>query len=433
MKRYGYIIKEIITDENLYKAVHQVVRGKKRKKSRDGRKILKREDAVVRLLRIKIGNGTFVTPKFKEKDIKERNKWRRIQVFPYMSRIGESAVMEVVDKYLKKRYIRTTASSIKGRGMQDLENQIRRAINQDHAGTRYAYQFDIRKFYDNANPDIIMQYYRRIFKDEVLLTMMDRFVHSLKKGISIGKRSSQGSANMMLSVAIDHYIKDRLGVKHFFRYCDDGLILCATKAEAWRLRNVIHSLTTDNGLEIKANERIFPITEGIDMLGFVTRSEKNVMMRKSTKQSFARKLHRVKSKKRRNVLVSSLYGIAKHSNSKNLFYKLTGVKMKTFKELGIRAYDIGNGKRMFDGKKVRISSLTNLTVEVLDFEADVPTANGPRTVVQVKSKGEICKFFTASKEMTAQLEQVREMKEFPFQATIVEDNFDEGKRKYKFE
>ena len=35
-------------------------------------------------------------------------------------------------------------------------------------------------------------------------------------------------------------------------------------------------------------------------------------------------MHKVKSKKRRQELTASFYGLTKHADCKNLFYKLTG-------------------------------------------------------------------------------------------------------------
>ena len=49
---------------------------------------------------------------------------------------------------------------------------------------------------------------------------------------------------------------------------------------------------------LKSNDTVFPITEGIDFLGYVTRPD-HVRLRKRNKQKFARKMHKIKSKKRR--------------------------------------------------------------------------------------------------------------------------------------
>lgn len=52
----------------------------------------------------------------------------------------------------------------------------------------------------------------------------------------------------------------------------------------------------ENRLGIKPNERVFPVEEGIDFLGYVIRPD-YVRLRKRIKQKFARKMHEVKSRK----------------------------------------------------------------------------------------------------------------------------------------
>lgn len=58
----------------------------------------------------------------------------------------------------------------------------------------------------------------------------------------------------------------RLCVRHFYRYCDDGVVLCKTKAELWKIRDVVHHQIEHIGLKVKPNERVFPVGEGIDLV-----------------------------------------------------------------------------------------------------------------------------------------------------------------------
>ena len=156
--------------------------------------------------------------------------------------------------------------------------------------------------------------------------MLESFVTMLDSGISFGLRSSQATGNLLLSVFLDHYLKDKCGVAHFYRYCDDGLVLGKTKAELWVIREIIHSQVNQIDLEIKPNERVFPVDEGIDFLGYVIYPD-HVAIRKRIKQKFARKMHEVKSRKRRRELIASFYGMTKHADCNRLFNKLTGKTM----------------------------------------------------------------------------------------------------------
>ena len=308
MRREGYIIEEIIDYSNMSESFDEVLRGKKRKRSRQGRYLLAHREEVIKELTEQIANGSFRVSGYRERTIHEYGKERNLQILSMKDRIGVHAIMSVVDRHLQRRYIRTTAASIKERGTHDLMKVIRQDMQHDPEGTLYAYKFDIRHFYENVRQDFAMWCYRRVFKDQKLLVMLESFVTMLDRGISFGLRSSQATGNLLLSVFLDHYLKDKCGVAHFYRYCDDGLVLGKTKAELWVIREIIHSQVNQIDLEIKPNERVFPVDEGIDFLGYVIYPD-HVAIRKRIKQKFARKMHEVKSRKRRRELIASFYGM----------------------------------------------------------------------------------------------------------------------------
>ena len=432
MRREGYIIEEIVDYSNMAESFDQVLRGTKRKRSRQGRYLLAHREEVIEELTARIANGSFQVSGYREREIMEGGKLRRIQVLTMKDRIAVHAIMSVVDKHLKRRFIRTTSASIEGRGMHDLMKYIRRDMNDDPEGTRFCYKFDISKFYESVGQDFVMYCVRRIFKDQKLITMLDGFVHMMPKGISIGLRSSQGLGNLLLSVYLDHYLKDRYGVRHFYRYCDDGVVLGSSKAELWAIRDAVHERLAQIDLKVKANDRVFPVTEGIDFLGYVIYPD-HVRLRKRIKKTFARKMHKVKSRKRRRVLIASFYGMAKHANCIMLFNKLTGKEMRSFKDLNV-AYKPEDGKKRFAGAVVSIRELVNLPIVVKDYETGVKTSQGEdRCVVAIELYGEPRKFFTNSEEMKNILQQVSEMPDgFPFETTIKTESFGKGRTKYVF-
>lgn len=114
---------------------------------------------------------------------------------------------------------------------------------------------------------------------------------------------------------------------------------------------------------------MFPVEEGIDFLGYVIRPD-YVRLRKRIKQKFARKMHEVKSRKRRRELIASFYGMTKHADCNKLFKKLTGKEMRSFKDLNV-AYKPEDGKKRFPGVVVSIRELVNLPIVVKDFETGI--------------------------------------------------------------
>lgn len=433
MKRQSHIMPEVLKNENVSDAIDEVLKKKKRKESKKGKEILENKQQVIMDTSQSLGDGSFELGEYREAEIKEFDKIRRIQIFPEEKRIGVNATMRVTDAHLKPLFIRTTSASIKGRGMTDLLNYIRSDIRMDPEGTMYCWKGDIKGFYDNINQDIVMNDIRRTFKDPSLVELLEKYVRLLPNGLSKGLRSSQGLANLHLSIVLDHPLKDGLGVKYYYRYCDDLVVLSGSKKELWKIRDFIHKQVGSVGLEIKPNERVFPISEGIDFLGYVIYSADHVELRKRNKQKSARKLKEVKSKKRRHELVASLYGQAKHADCNNLFQTLTGIKMKSFKDLGV-SYAPADGKKRFPGPSISIRELVNLPIVVKDYETGIRTDQGDdRTLVAIEKNGEPFKFFTSSIEMRNILEQIKEVPDgFPFETTIKAETFGKGKTKYIF-
>ena len=432
MRREGNIIQEIVEHGNMSSSFDQVLRGSARKQCREGKELFVHREEVIAILQREIADGTFTVTEYRERDIYEYGKHRRLQIVVMERRIGCNAIMNVVDKHLHARYIRTSGASIKRRGTHDMMLQVSRVL-KDNPHIRYAYQFDIRHFYDNVAHQVAKDAFAHVFKDKILLKILGSLIDMLETGISFGLRSSQATGNLILSIHLDHPLKDEIGVKLYFRYCDDGLVLAESKAELWVIRDAIHEMLEAIGFEIKPNERVFPVSEGIDFVGYKIYPD-HVLVRKRIKKKFAAKIKKIKSRKRRHELVASFYGMTKHADCVNLNNKLIGVEtMKSFKDLKV-TYQPANGQKYFPGDTISIRDLVNLQIIVHDFQLGVKTREGEdRCVVSIEMGGQMKKFITNSEEMKNVLSQIGEMQDgFPFETTIKAMSFGNGKTKYVF-
>ena len=432
MRREGNIIPEIIEYGNMSDSFDQVLRGTVRKQCREGQELLAHREEVIANLQREIANGTFTVTEYRERLIVEYGKHRRLQIVVMERRIGCNAIMNVVDKHLHARYIRTSGASIKRRGTHDMMMQVSRVL-KENPQIRYAYQFDIRHFYDNVDHQVAKDAFAHVFKDKILLKILGSLIDMLETGISFGLRTSQATGNLILSIHLDHPIKDEMGVKHYFRYCDDGLVLAESKAELWVIRDAIHEMLEAIDFEIKPNERVFPVSEGIDFVGYKIYPD-HVQLRKRIKKKFAAKIKKIKSRKRRHELIASFWGMTKHADCANLNNKLIGVEtMKSFKDLKV-TYQPANGQKYFPGDTISIRDLVNLKIIVHDFQLGVKTREGEdRCVVSIEMGGQMKKFITNSDEMKNVLSQIGEMQDgFPFETTIKAQSFGNGKTKYVF-
>jgi len=457
-KRDGHIIEEIVERENLELALDTVLRGEMRKQLAEGKWILEHRESFLDEVAAEIESGHVDLGEWHPKDIVEAGKERHLQVFSMRARIKVAAIMQVVDAHLRRRFIRTTSASIKNRGMHDLKAYIERDIARDPEGMRYIYQFDIAKFYDTVRQDFIMYCVRRVFKDGRLIAILDCFVSVLDEGISMGMRSSQGLGNLLLSIFLDHYLKDRYGIRHFYRYCDDGVIGSGKKLFLWECHGIVHSQIEVIGQHVKANEKVFPITQGLNFLGYIIYPDHS-LLRKRVKKNFARKIKRVKSRKRRREIIGSFWGMAKHCNSWHLietllypseYNKLRNKhKKELMKDFGKSRSSVSqtyNGKRCFRGQKISGQELNRQPFIVLDYETGVvpqvererydreisaarsrgesgSAVKAPREkyVVSIIYDGQLRKFWTGDRENWDELDQRRANNELPFFCSLQAD------------
>lgn len=317
----------ICNEQNIETSIRQVLRGSERKKRSTGKYILRHKDKIIQKTINVIKDGSFRIRHYNKAVVKDGGKIRNIQIINLTDRIVVNAIMRILEEFLTKRMIYTTASSIKKRGCCYLKDIIERDIRKDEVGTKYVYKIDIKKYYENIDHDMMKKCIQHYIKEPILLPILYNFVDMLPNGLSIGLRSSQVFGNLYLNWIIDHFFKDRLKVKYYYRYCDDIVVLSSSKQYLWKIHNILSEKLKPTGLSIKENYRIFPRRLGIDYLGYVMYDGRYSRLRKRIKKNAAKKLSKVFSQKRRNEIINSLKGYCLHSSGKHLFLKL----VNTFK------------------------------------------------------------------------------------------------------
>lgn len=435
------LIPEIVSEENMGESFDYVISHLEHPRQREMYR--PKRLTIIENLRREIGAGSFriVRSDVRDLHVTEGYKERDVQAPTVVKRVGIHAIMVVIEKYTYPMLIKNTAASIKGRGMHWLHHVVEEDLTNAPEQSQYYYQNDIHHYYDSIDQGRMMQIIRKYVSDPILLPILDSFITLMPQGLSKGLRSSQCFANLYLNEVdhemlkyVKHYEKD--GETHYlyYRYCDDTVMLASTKKELWELRNIHIAAVARLGLEVKPSEAVRPLDVGLDFLGYVHYGTHS-LLRKRIKQKAARKLAKVKSRRRRQEIIGSFKGMACHADCKHLFYKLTNQKMKKFSEIGV-SYTPADGKKRFPGKTMRLGAIVNKTIEVHDYETGINTSQGEdRYVVSFRDKqtGDWGKFFTASEEMKNILDQISDIEDgFPFETTIVSEVFDGGKVKYKF-
>ena len=248
----------------------------------------------------------------------DSGKEREIYKLPYFpDRIIQHAIMQIVEPIWKKSLINDTYSSIKDRGIHKGVKRVKHTLT-DTENTKYCLKLDIKKYYPSIDHDILKQIVRRKIKDSDLLWLLDEIIESAP-GIPIGNYLSQYFANLYLS-GFDHWVKEKLKVKYYFRYCDDMILLSSNKEMLHYYLKEINNYILALKLKLKSNYKIIPTKTGIDFLGYVFYPQ-HTLVRRKIRDNCIQKLKEGDIGKLCNSL-TSYYGWFKHCNSYNLRKKL---------------------------------------------------------------------------------------------------------------
>ena len=327
MKRQNNLYNRICSRENILQAYHKARAGKS---SSYGVKVFDSNlETNLEALYDDLDNDTYKTSEYSVFTIYEP-KERIIFRLPFRDRIVQHAIMNILEPIWVPVFIHNTYSSIKGRGIHAVVRDLKRDL-KDTENTEFCLKLDIRKFYPSIDHEILKTVIRKKIKDERLLLLLDGIIDSAP-GVPIGNYLSQFFANLYLSY-FDHWLKETLKVKYYYRYADDMVILGATKPELHKIRvEIDHYLKENLNLDVKDNYQVFPVdSRGIDFVGYVF-YHSHVLMRKTIKKRLCRKV--AKLNKRKNVTdkeykikIAPWIGWAKHCNSKHLLKTVLNEKI----------------------------------------------------------------------------------------------------------
>lgn len=322
MKRAGNLFDKVISIDNLRLADDKARRGKKNIKEIKEHDLHREED--LQALHDMLAAGQYHTSKYHTFLVHEP-KERVISKLPYYpDRIVHHAILNILEPIWVGKMTADTYACIKHRGIHKCAENIRHILHIDHAGTRYCLKIDIRKYYPSIDHDIMMRMVERTIKDERLIGLIDEIVRSAE-GLPIGNYLSQYLANIYL-LTFDHWVKEVLHVRYYFRYVDDMVFLANTKEE---LRHILESVRTylcGLRLQVKDNWQVFPVdARGIDYLGYVFFHD-YTLLRKGMKKRIFKLCYKYKagrmSIKRLMTSMASYKGWLDYCDSNNLRQKI---------------------------------------------------------------------------------------------------------------
>ena len=370
MRRKGFLFEQICSYQNLLLATYNASKGKKQRDE-----VIKFEadlDNNLRQLQAELQSRTYTTSEYTV-FVKYEPKRREIYKLPYRDRVVQWAIMQVLEPLWTPTFTADTYACIKGRGIHSLLKKIRKDLRDDPDGTRYCFKLDVRKFYPSINHDILKVVIRRKIKDPDVLWLLDDIIDSAD-GVPIGNYISQYFANLYLS-ELDHLIREFLGVRYYYRYADDIVILSESKQFLSGVMVFVNDyLINDRLLDMKRNYQIFPVdARGIDFIGYVI-YRTHCLARKRNKKALCREVSKMRKRGIADddirLALASRLGFMVHCDSKHLINILG---MKKFSDIKPKQGRLTGGKYHIDTILNREIHLTGFDISQSKYDGDMLT------------------------------------------------------------
>jgi RNA-directed DNA polymerase len=211
-------------------------------------------------------------------------KERKILIAPfYPHRIIHQAIVLVMKETWINNFIDNTFACLKGRGIHPCMFAVRDTLRNDVAGTKFCLKLDVNKYFDNINHKILKCLIAQELNDEKMFKIICDQIDTVPQnvGIPIGNLTSQYFANIYLT-PLDHFCKEILNLKYYFRYMDDVVIFDENKKYLHHCRIEIEKFLNEYlSLQLKENWQVFPVDcRQVDFVGYRI-NHLGVMLRKS--------------------------------------------------------------------------------------------------------------------------------------------------------
>jgi len=243
--------------------------------------------------------------------VTKRPKLREIFAADFRDRVVHHVLVGYLERYWERVFIHDSYACRGGKGVHAAVDRLQQLIRQVTAnGQRRAWylQLDIRNYFMRIDKAILWRLLTPHIADADARWLTELLVfhdctegHIFKgrpgelelvpphktllrcepgKGLPIGNLNSQFFANVYLN-GLDQFVKHQLRCRHYLRYCDDFVLLSPDREELLAWRNRIETYLREAlALELNPRERLRPVSDGIDFLGYIVRRDYRLVRRR---------------------------------------------------------------------------------------------------------------------------------------------------------
>jgi retron-type reverse transcriptase len=282
-------------------------------------------------------------------------KPRKIHKAIVRDRVLHHAIFRILYPIFDKGFIFDLYSCRIGKGTRRAVNRLEkfcRKLSRNNTKNIFALKCDIKRFFNSIDQDVLLKIIKHKIKDEDAIWLVDRIIKSFPDmdsrfrgndrdgrgndsekggndknagrndnlGLPLGNVTSQLFANIYLD-KLDQFIKHKLKIRYYLRYCDDFVILAENRScFASVIAEIEKFLARELKLFLHPDKIIIrKYHQGIDFLGYVvlphyrvlrTKTKKRILRKSSINQQ--KVANGLMSKKSLNQSMQSYLGILKH-------------------------------------------------------------------------------------------------------------------------
>lgn len=249
----------------------------------------------------RLRKGTYRSPGFFEFDLCERGKRRHIRSTVIGERVVQRCLCDnALIPALCPSLIYDNGASMKDKGyhfcMDRLEHHLREHYRK-HGTEGYVLLYDFRHFFDSISHEVLKRILDRAFEDQRIKALTGHFIDAFGEvGLGLGSQISQVLA-LAATNRMDHYIKEKLRIKQYGRYNDDGYLIHHSKAYLKHCLKVMIKICRILKVQLNPKKtQIVKISHGFKWLQariYLTKTGK--VVRKICKKSVVRMRRKLKS------------------------------------------------------------------------------------------------------------------------------------------
>ena len=220
-------------------------------------------------------NGTYKERKAKFFTITEP-KVREIMSIAFRDRVYQRSLNDVaIYPAVTKTFIYDNHACQKGKGTHKARERMECFLHRfyrHHGANGYVLKCDVKGYYPNMRHDVAKSVLRKYLDDDVYqmaTEILDNFPGEV--GFNPGSQIIQIVGIAALN-EMDHFIKERLGIKYYQRTMDDFILISESKEKLEYCLECIREILAKMDMQLNQDKtKIYTLKEGFKYLGFYYR------------------------------------------------------------------------------------------------------------------------------------------------------------------